>query len=70
MSFVAREPKNKNGLWKFAVDAHAQFTHSVVDRSINVLLWTGCLVAKAIECTRRFTDRHVIRFFPIATEKN
>ena len=30
-------------------DVHAQFTHSVVDRSINVLLWTGCLVAKAIK---------------------
>ena len=33
--------------WTFElyVDAHAHCTHSIVDWSINVLLWTGCLVA-------------------------
>ena len=40
---------NKKPRMDFAVDAHAQLTHSVVDRSISDLLWTGCLVAKAIE---------------------
>ena len=45
-------------------------SHSVVDRSINVLLGTGCLVAKAIERTLCFMDRHVICFWPIAIEKN
>ena len=34
--------ETKNRLWNFAVDAHAQFTHSVVDLSINVLNRLAC----------------------------
>jgi hypothetical protein len=37
----------KNELWNFMVDTHAHCTHSVVHRSINVSLWTDCLLAKA-----------------------
>jgi hypothetical protein len=37
----------KNELWNFVVDAHAHYTHPIVDRSINVSLLTGCLLAKA-----------------------
>jgi hypothetical protein len=39
--------KFKNELWKFMVDTHAHCTHFIIDRSINVSLWTGCLLAKA-----------------------
>jgi hypothetical protein len=37
----------KNELWNFMVDTHAYCTHIIIDRSINVSLWTGCLLGKA-----------------------
>ena len=37
----------KNELWNFMVDTHAYCTHFIIDRSINVSLWTGCLLGKA-----------------------
>jgi hypothetical protein len=37
----------KNELWNFMVDTHAHCTHFIIDRSINVSLWTCCLLGKA-----------------------
>ena len=37
----------KNELWNVMVDTHAYCTHFIIVRSINVLLWTGCLLGKA-----------------------
>jgi hypothetical protein len=31
----------------FMVDTHTYCTHFIIDRSINVSLWTGCLRGKA-----------------------
>ena len=39
--------KLKNELWNFMVDTHTYCTHFIIDRSINVSLWTGCLLGKA-----------------------
>jgi hypothetical protein len=52
----------KNELCNFMVEAHAHCTHSIADRSINVSLLTGCLLAKACSEHVVFLDRHVIRF--------
>ena len=38
-----------NELWIFTVEALALFTHFNFDRTINVLLLTGCLVAKTMD---------------------
>jgi hypothetical protein len=51
----------KKELWNFVVDAHAHCTHCIVDRSINISLLTGCLLAKAcsehdVLWTWRFVD--------------
>jgi hypothetical protein len=37
----------KNELWNFMVDTHAYCTHFIIDWSINVSLWIGCLFGKA-----------------------
>ena len=58
----------KNELWNFMADTHAYYTHFIIDRSINVSLWTRCLLGTW--WTRRFVDRHVIRFWPIGKQKN
>ena len=37
----------KSELWNFIVNTHAYCTHFIIDRSINVSMWTDCLLGKA-----------------------
>jgi hypothetical protein len=42
----------KNELWNIMVAPHAHFIHSIVERSRNVSLLTGCTLAKALTRTQ------------------